>query len=685
MDLLIQKAADKMGEKRRAGRSLGGRPVAWLNKRVSLLDITLGLAVAGLYLTSFHSYLLFHTLAEILRVSMAVAIFMLALNVRDSLDNSSLLFISTAYVFVCGLEILHALASQGVGAFFPDEPNLAAQLWIAARYVESGSLLLAPLVLDRKPKLGSIAAGFSAATALLLAAILFWRVFPACLREGTRPTVFLIVSEFLVIAIFAGAIVLMVRHRDRFDRSVARALVTSLVFSILSELSIALQFGRRGFPFLLGHLLKIVAFYYIYRAVVETGLARPLAVLYRNLKASEQAASRLNEELDARVQARTDELRAANERLKLEIDERRRFEEELRCSERKYRIVAENTYDWEWWRDTDGRFIYSSPSCEGIVQHTAEEFLADPDLLLRIIHPDDRPGFVAHLNTLETGPKSGEIEFRIVRPDGSFRWLSHACLPVLDENGRPGGRRGSNRDITERKRDAEALRESESRLRRLSSQIMTAQETERRRISRELHDDLGGALAVLKLRMSFIEKSLRPDQAGLREESRQIREHIDQIIDNVARISRDLSPSILEDLGLVPALRRLIENFGKAHEMEVASDLAGLDAPLSKNAQFMLYRILQEALTNIGKHSRAKNASIVIRQENDRLLVSVDDDGCGFDAGAKDTERAAEKGMGLDTMKERARILGGTLDISGRAGLGTRITLVIPAGEKGGA
>ena len=461
--------------------------------------------------------------------------------------------------------------------------------------------------------------------------------------------------------------------------------MTSLVFSILSELSMALQFGRRGFPFLLGHLFKIVAFYYIYRAVVETGLARPLAVLYRNLKASEQAAARLNEELDARVQARTDELRGANERLRLEIDGRRRIEEDLRASERKYRIVAENTYNWEWWRDSEGRFIYSSPSCERITQHTADAFLADPDLLLRIIHPDDLPGFVIHQDTLETGPASGEIEFRIVRPDGSFLWLSHACLPVLDENGRPDGRRGSNRDITERKQAAESLRESESRLRRLSSQIMTAQETERRRISRELHDDLGGALAVLKLRTSFIEKSLRPDQAGLREESRQVMEHIDQIIDNVARISRDLSPSILEDLGLAPALRRLIENFAKAHKIEVASDLAGLDAPLSKNAQFMLYRILQEALTNIGKHSRAKNASIVIRQENGRLLVSVDDDGRGFDAGAKDSKRAAEKGMGLATMKERARMLGGTLDISGRAGLGTRITLVIPAGEKEGA
>jgi signal transduction histidine kinase len=185
--------------------------------------------------------------------------------------------------------------------------------------------------------------------------------------------------------------------------------------------------------------------------------------------------------------------------------------------------------------------------------------------------------------------------------------------------------------------------------------------------------------------MSFSEKSRSPDQAGGREESRQVMEHVVQVIDNVARISRDLSPSILEDLGLVPALRRLIEDFGKVHGIEVASDLTGLEAPLSKDAQFMLYRILQEALTNIGKHSRAKSASVVVRQENDRLLVSVNDDGRGFDAGANDIKGAAEKGMGLASMKERAHMLGGTLDISGEAGKGTRIALVIPVGEKGGA
>lgn len=656
-----------------------------IRDKVSLLDLIFILGVVGLFLTSFYSYLLFHTLAEIFRISVAVAIFMLVWNVRRSLDNSYLVFISVAYVFVGGLEILHALASQGMGTFTPDEPNLAGQLWIAARYLESASLVLAPLLLSRKLMVKTVIAGYAVVVSFLLAALFNWGLFPVCIINGTTPTRFMIASEALVILMFLASIGLLARRRDRFDPLVERALLTSIVFSVLSELSIASYVGGRGFPFLLGHSFKIIAFYYIYKAVVETGLAKPLAVLYRNLKASEQAAARLNDALDARVRARTEELSETNERLRLEIDRRQRVEDDLRRSQTKYRIVADNTFDWEWWRDAEGRFIYSSTSCEKITQHKADEFVSDPDLLLKIMHPEDRDSFIGHQNEVEATCTSGEVEFRIVRPDGSVRWLAHACQPVVGENGRLSGRRGSNRDITERKAVEEALRESEAELRRLSARIMAAQEAERKRISRELHDDLGGALAVLKLRTSFIEKNLRADQSALREECGQVLEVIDQVIDSLARLSRDLSPAILEDLGLVAALRRLVDNFAKASKLSVVSAIADLGPLPPKYSQIMIYRFFQEALTNIGKHAQARSVLVKAVRESGRILFSIEDDGRGFDARSAATRRASEKGLGLTTMKERARILGGTLIIRSEAGQGTRITLSIPAGEEYGA
>lgn len=647
-------------------------------KRIQSLDLMLALAIGGLCLTSLYSPLLFHTLAEMFRTAVAVAIFMLVWNIRQSLDNNYLKFISVAYVFVSGLDILHTITYEGMGVFEAAGANLAAQLWIGARYLEGASLLVASFFIGRKLKLRYVLSGSAAATSLLLGIIFYWRVFPACFVEGAGPTAFKKLSEYLIGLLLAASIVMLVKKRDQFDATVGRLLVTSIAFTMLSELFLSFYEDIYEFSFLLGHFFKIIAFYCIYKAIIETGLAKPLAVLFRNLKASQDALAKAHNDLEIRVQERTRELAKTNELLMKEVNERRRIEEALRHSETKYRTVADNTYDWEWWRDPKGNFVYTSPSCQRITHHGADEFISDPDLLFKIIHPDDRTFFIRHQTEVEEKVTSGEIEFRILLPDGSVRWLAHACQPVLDENGRLFGRRGSNRDITERKWAEESLRESEKQLRHLSSQILTTQETERRRISRELHDELGGSLAVLKLRTSFVEKNLQRSQQDLKKECRQNLQHIDQIIENVARISRDLSPSILEDIGLKPALRWLIDNISRNYKINVSSDLVGADHTFPKGSQIMIYRIFQEALTNIGKHAQARNVSIKVQKEEDRVSFFVEDDGRGFDRETVGMKAPPEKGLGLATMDERARMLGGFLDIRSEAGKGTRIALIIP-------
>ena len=650
-------------------------------KRIGSLDLILALVLGGLYLTSLYSYLLFHSLAEILRIAVAVAIFVLVWNIRQSMDNSYLKLVSIAYVFICSLDILHMFSQKEMGIFLASETNLTIQLWTGARYLESASLLLASFFLDRKLKLRFVVAGYSVASLLLVGTIFYWRVFPACFIEGAGLTPFKKVSNTLIVLVLVASIARLVKKRDRFDRTVLRFLVTSISFTILSELCLSFHGNAYGPPFLLGHLFKIVAFYYLYKTIIETGLTKPLAVLFRNLKASEDSLSRAYTELEIRVEQRTNELAKANKLLLTEINERRRIEEALRKSETKYRTVADNTYDWEWWRTPEGSFIYISPSCQKITHHDPKEFMDDPDLLLRIIHPEDRLSFVTHQNEAEGKVASGEIEFRILRPDGSERWLAHACQPVFDEYGHVLGRRGSNRDITERKLAENSLRESEKQLRYLSDQILTAQETERRRISRELHDEMGGALAVLKLRTSFIEKNLAESQSELREECRRNLKHIDEIIENARRLSRDLSPSILEDIGLTSALRWLIDNFVNHYKIKVAAGIVSVDHLFPKDSQIMIYRIFQEALTNIGKHAQASNVSVKFQLEEGRAFLFVKDDGRGFDLKSAAAREVPKRGLGLAIMEERARMLGGSLDIWSEAGQGTRITLCIPASK----
>ncbi|MDP2643685.1 MAG: ethylbenzene dehydrogenase-related protein [Desulfobacterales bacterium] len=237
--------------------------------------------------------------------------------------------------------------------------------------------------------------------------------------------------------------------------------------------------------------------------------------------------------------------------------------------------------------------------------------------------------------------------------------------------------------IQKRQRIEAALRESEMRLHDLSSHLLTAQETERRRISLELHDELGQSLAVLKLQVRSIEQELPDGQLPQKQECVKILSYIDQIIENVRRVSRDLSPSILEDLGLTAALRWLTEDFAQHFNIDVSFDIPDIDILFSAGAQIMLYRTFQEAFTNIGKHSGAGCVDVRIERSGDRVLFYIEDDGRGFDIHQVKNRGPSEKGMGLLAMDERARLLGGSLKIDTAVGQGTRISLDVPVVQGG--
>jgi len=235
--------------------------------------------------------------------------------------------------------------------------------------------------------------------------------------------------------------------------------------------------------------------------------------------------------------------------------------------------------------------------------------------------------------------------------------------------------------ITERQRAEEALRQSEKQLRSLSFQLLTAQEAERRRLSGELHDELGQALTVIKLQLSRIERNLKRDQGPLREDCKYTLQYIDRVIENVRRLSCDLSPFILEDLGLPAALRWMANEFTKHHQIQVSLDLPDTDHLLSEQAQIIIYRIFQEMLTNIVKHAQASRVSIAVQKEEGMLSFGVEDDGKGFDMKQYEVKKVTEKGLGLTTMKERVRMLAGSLNIWSQEGEGTRITFRIPIGK----
>ena len=248
--------------------------------------IFMALLLIGLYWTRIYSYLLFHSIAEFFSIVVACGIFMFAYNSKKISVNNYLLFIGIAYLFIGILDMGHLLTYKGMGVVKGDGANLPTQLWIAARYTESISLLIAPFFLERKMNSKAIFSIYFFTTTVLMASI-FWNIFPICFIEGSGLTPFKRLSEYLISLILVGSIVFMSFHRPKFNKHIFRLLVISIILTIGAELTFTLYVSVYGFSNLVGHYLKIISFYLIYKAIIEAGLKKPYSLLFKNLKQNE--------------------------------------------------------------------------------------------------------------------------------------------------------------------------------------------------------------------------------------------------------------------------------------------------------------------------------------------------------------------------------------------------------------
>ena len=246
-------------------------------------------------------------------------------------------------------------------------------------------------------------------------------------------------------------------------------------------------------------------------------------------------------------------------------------------------------------------------------------------------------------------------------------------------------------DITARKQAEEALKESEQKLRYLTTQLLTVQEDERRRMAQELHDEMGQMLLTMKLQISSIKEKLRKgksqkDRKNLAGDCDYLLHYLQTTVDNIRRLSYNLSPSILEDLGLSAAIKNLFDEFCKHHQhiKSYAFNMDEIDDVLTKEDQINIYRICQESLTNIGKHADATHLELTIKREEDRFSFLLEDNGKGFDLNDVLSREANAKGLGLATLDERVRILGGALRLESKKGEGTRVRFDMPVKERVG-
>lgn len=389
-------------------------------QKIEALVIIGLLCVVGLYLTSLYSYNLFHSLAELFSIAVAAGIFMIAWNSREFLDNNYLLFIGIAYLFIGGIDLLHTLSYKDMGVFHGYGSNLPTQLWVAGRYMQSISLLLALLFLGRTLRIRPVLAGFAIVTATLLLSIFYWHVFPVAFIEGSGLTPFKKISEYVISLILLGSIILLRKRRSFFDPNVLRLLIASMLVTIASELSFTLYTDPFGLSNLTGHFLKILAYFFIYKAIIETGLTKPYSLLFRELKQGEEA---------------------------------------LRQSEERFRLLVSGVQDYAiFMLDPDGRVASWNEGAERIKGYHADEIIGEH---FSSFYTSEEVNSDKTVKELEVAVAEGKVQEEgwRVRKNGSRFWANVVITAVYDADGNLRGFTKIVRDMTEQKR-AEALSEA---------------------------------------------------------------------------------------------------------------------------------------------------------------------------------------------------------------------------------
>ncbi len=296
------------------------------------------LAVIGLDADRF---LLFHSLAELFSIVIGFVIFTIAWNARQWLrGNNYMLLLGFGYGLVAILDLFHTMAYPGMGVFPGRGVGFPTQLWVAARLLEVLTLLVSVLLIGGSrspwPWIGAQAALF-----FLLSGLIALGWFPSCYEAGEGLTPFKIGAEYLIMAMIVLSMALLARRSAGLDRKVYGWLMISMAVTVLSELMFTLYAVPTALPNMLGHLLKIVSFLFIYRALVETGLRRPFDLLFRELKASEEELRRRGEDLETLVDQRTAGMIDAVRDLEAEVRQRLEVEASLRASEERHRLRAD--------------------------------------------------------------------------------------------------------------------------------------------------------------------------------------------------------------------------------------------------------------------------------------------------------------------------------------------------------
>jgi len=542
-----------------------------LRKPVWYLSVLFGAIIfTGLYFSSLYSYLLFHSIAEIFSILVAFGIFVVAWNARRLLDNSYFIFIGIAFLFVGLLDLAHTLAYSGMGVFPEYGTNLATQLWVGARYMQALSLLIAPLLIGRRLRVNWLLLGYSVVTALLVVSIFYWRNFPVCFIEGTGLTSFKIISEYVISLLLLGAIFAMWQKRREFDTNVLGFLFAAIIVTIVSELAFTLYQSPYGLPNLIGHFLKIVVFYLIYKAIIETGLVRPYNLLFRNLKQSEE----------------------------------------------RYRDLYEEAPDAYFSVGTNGYIMRANRRAAELLGYSRVEMVGRPAADLYADTPNGRTKAQKVFQRFLAGQEIRDEEMEMRRADGTSLWVNLSVRPIVDEEGRVIASRSVLTDITEQKK-----------LDRLKDDFINL-------VSHELRSPLTVIMGAINTVLSEGANLSEEETRQLLRDAALESETLSHLLGNLLELSRVQAERLVlhaEAIDVRRVIQEAIEGIKRQSSVRQFVVSAPQKLPPVYADPLRLERIIYNLLENAVKYSpQGREIKVTVKPDGEQLVIGVSDRGVGI-------------------------------------------------------
>ena len=364
----------------------------------------------------------------------------------------------------------------------------------------------------------------------------------------------------------------------------------------------------------------------------------------------------------------------------LDVTENKRTELALREQEARLAYAQKISHVGSWELDLVNGNERWSDEVFRIFGYAPQAFTPSESRKLESVHPDDRAQFQSQLRRGVATREQFEFEFRVQRSNNEVRIVRALNEVVRDRKGKAVSLLGTLQDVTQRRQAEAQLRRSHEELRRLTDHLQSARESERISIAREIHDEMAQSLTAQKIDMVRLKSRLPQDEPFLTELSGEILQSINQTINSVQRILTELRPALLDDLGLVAAIEWQVTEFQRRTERKCHLVLPDDEPDLTLKQRTAMFRIMQESLSNVLRHSNADEVWVELTVDKHWLLMSIVDNGKGI----SEVEVLDSRSFGLMGMRERAHIFGGTASIYGKEGKGTTVFVTIPLNSKRG-